>query len=296
MDRLQAMEVFRAVIEERAMGRAATRMGLSPASVSRLVAELEAHLGARLLHRTTRTMHPTEEGRAYYERCVGILDQITETERSIRQAREVPTGILRVSAAPAFGLVNVAPLLPSFHARYPAVRVDLFFDDRSVDVIREGYDLALRFSVGALQDSSLIARKIGGFPNVFVASPAYVAAHGAPASAGALPEHPVIVWSRRSSPELVDVEEDGATITVRVDGPIRTDSTLLQREAALAGMGLALVPEYAVREDLRAGRLVAVLTHVRVRALELWAVHPPDGTLAARVRAFVDHVAHGVCS
>lgn len=290
MDRLFAMEVYRAVVDEGAFGKAAKRLGLSPASVSRILAELEGHLGTRLVHRTTRSMRPTEEGRLYYGRCAAILDQIAETEDAIRHTRRAPTGTLRVSASPAFGTIRVAPLLPSFYERCPEVRVDLMLDDRAVDVVREGYDVALRFTSGALQDSTLVARHLATFPSVFVASPGYLGARGVPATAADLEEHAVVVWSRTPMPERLAVEEDGAALQVRVDGPVRTDNTLLQRKAALLGLGIALLPTYAVADDLRAGTLVAVLPGVHVRALELWAVVPPAGTLAARVRAFVDHV------
>jgi DNA-binding transcriptional LysR family regulator len=292
MDRMQAMEVFRAVVEEQGFARAGQRLGLSPASVSRHVAELERHLGARLLHRTTRSLRPTDEGRAYFDRCVSILDQIHETERSIREVREVPMGLLRVSAAPAFGVLVLAPMLPAFHASHPLVKLDLSLADRPVDLVREGFDLALRFTESdQLPDSSLIARHLATYPNKFVASPAYVAVRGLPAGPADLARHSVLTDLWRSAPQDIALDGD---VTVRVDGPLRTDNTLLTRHAALAGTGIALLPEYVVQEDLRTGALVTVLPDSRARPLRLYAVYPPTRTLAARVRRFIEHVADGL--
>src|SRR5262249_17363206 len=150
-------------------GRAALRLGVSAASVSRLVAELEGHLSTRLLHRTTRSLHPTEEGRVYYERCARILDEVDETERRMREARDVPRGVLRVTVSPALGALTIAPLLPSFCQAHPEVRVDLNVEPRMIDLVREGFDLALRFRVSEWRDSTLVARHVTTFQNPFVA-------------------------------------------------------------------------------------------------------------------------------
>ncbi|MEQ1506187.1 MAG: LysR family transcriptional regulator [Myxococcota bacterium] len=294
MDRLQAMAVFRAVIEERGFGRAAGRLGLSPASVSRTIADLERHLTTRLLHRTTRSLHATAEGRAYYERCVAILDQVDETEASLRQAGEVPTGTLRVTTSPAFGVLRVAPLLPAYHANFPNVRVDLFLDERVVDVVREGFDLALRIWGGPLPDSTLTARRLARFEEWFVASPAYLAARGHPRHPSDLARHDMIVWSRGSGPETRVVYGADGRHEVRLDGPLRTDSSLLQRHAALSGTGITILQDYVVADDLRTGALQLVLPGYWLEPFELWAVWPPAATLVARVRSFVDHVAAGL--
>lgn len=290
MDRLQAMAAFRAVVEERGFGRAAQRVGLSTASVSRLVAELEEHLSTRLLHRTTRALHPTDEGRAYYERCARLLDELDEAERMMREARAVPRGTLRVTVAPTLGHLTIAPLLPSFCARYPEVRVELSLDGRIVDLVREGFDIGLRLRVSEWRDSTLIARRITTFQSRFVASQAYLASRGRPAHPRDLASHAVIVETSAPWPSILVFDGPDGRHEVKVDGPVRTDSSMVQRYAVLAGMGIAELPDYVVRNELKSGELVEVFAHYRSPPMELLAVYPPHGTLAARVRAFVDHV------
>jgi DNA-binding transcriptional LysR family regulator len=290
MDRLMAMGAFRAVVEEKSFSRAAHRLGLSTASVSRLVADLEDHLSTRLLHRTTRSLHPTEEGRVYYERCTRILDEVDHTERELREARDVPRGVLRVTTSPALGAFTLAPLLPSFCKKHPEVRVDINTDHRLIDLVREGFDLALRFRVSEWRDSSLVARHVSTFASRFVASPKYLEEHGRPSHPTELSQHAVIFDMLDPMPATLKFDGPDGRLVVRVDGPVRTDSSMIQRHMALAGMGIAEIPEYVVRDDLRSGALVEVFDQHRLPPIELWAVYPPYGTLAARVRAFVDHV------
>ena len=292
MDRLQAMATFRAVVEARGFSRGAARLGMSAASVSRIVADLEKHLDVRLLHRTTRSVSLTDEGQHYYERCTRILDEMEASEAILRGARETPAGTLQVATSPAFGAMALGPLLPSFHAAYPRVRVDLFLEDRLVDVIGEGYDLALRFIVRRV-DSSLVARRIMTSPSRFVASPGYLAARGVPAHPRDLEHHTVITETTRAAASMTFDGPDGRTI-VPVNGPFRTTNTMLQRTLVLAGVGITEVPAYVVADDLRNGTLVEVLPDYRIPSFDLWAVMPPAATLAARVRAFVDHVVEGL--
>lgn len=294
MDRVLAMSAFRAVVEEQAFGRAARRLGMSPASISRIVAELEAHLATRLLHRTTRSLHPTDEGRVYFDRCIRILDDIDDAERRMRDARDVPRGVLRVTVSPALGALAIAPLLPSFCAQYPEVRVDLNLESRMVDLVREGFDLALRLRVSDWSNSTLVARHVTTFASRFVASPSYLAARGYPAHPADLADHSVIVEFHQSFPECLTFDGPDGRHEVRVEGPLRSDSSMVIRYAVLAGMGIAELPDYVVQKDLRSGDLVEVFSHHRTPPIELWAVHPPHSTLAARVRAFVDHVVAGL--
>src|SRR5688572_6293399 len=205
MDRFHAMRAFRAVVESHGFSRAASRLGRSATSISRSVADLERSLDVRLLHRTTRKVRLTDEGQLYYERCVRVLDELDSAELLMKGAHEVPAGTLRVTAAPAFGAMAVAPLLPAFHLAWPRVRVDLFLDDRVVDVIGEGFDLALRF-VERRIDSSLVARRLVTIENRMVASPDYVAEHGSPSHPRELGQHAIIVWSLRSLPETLALD------------------------------------------------------------------------------------------
>jgi DNA-binding transcriptional LysR family regulator len=293
MDRLQGMATFRAVVEARGFARAAARIGMSAASVSRIVSDLEKHLDVRLLHRTTRTVSLTDEGQDFYDRCTRILDEVEEAEAVVRGAHETPTGVLRVATSPAFGALALGPLLPSFHSAFPAVRVDLYLEDRLVDVIGEGIDLALRFIVRRV-DSSLVARRIMTVQSRFVASPVYLAKRGVPAHPRDLVHHAVITETTRSPlAEMTFDGPDGRTI-VPVDGPFRTTNTMLQHTLVLAGVGITEVPGYVVAEELRTGALVEVLPEYRIPSFDLWAVMPPAATSAARVRAFVDHVVVGL--
>jgi len=294
VDRLAAMGAFRAVVEERAFGRAAARLSLSPASISRMVADLEQHLATRLLHRTTRSLQPTEEGRLYYERCVRILDEVDDAERRLREARDVPRGILRVTVAPSVGNATIVPLLPSFCAKYPEARVDLNLEARMLDLVRDGFDLGLRLRVSDWPSSSLVGRHVTTFENRFVASPAYLAAHGRPAHPTDLAHHRVILETATPCPGTLSFDGPDGKHAVRVDGPVRADSFTAQRFVALAGMGIAELPDYEVADDLRSGALVEVFAHHRLAPVELWAVYPAHSTLAARVRAFVDHVISGL--
>jgi len=294
MDRLQAMTAFRAVVDARGFARAADRIGMSAASVSRIVADLEKHLDVRLLHRTTRSVALTDEGQHYYERCIRILDEVEASEAIMRGAHETPAGTLRVAASPAFGAMALGPLLPSFHAAYPRVRVDLFLEDRMVDVIGEGYDVALRFIIRRV-DSSLVARRIMSVANRFVASPSYLAARGVPVHPRDLEQHAVVIEATaRSFPVSMTFDGPDGRMVVPVDGPFRTNNSMLQRALVLAGSGIGELPAYVVSDDLRAGTLVEVLPDYRIPSLDLWAVMPPAATLAARVRAFVDYVVGGL--
>jgi DNA-binding transcriptional LysR family regulator len=291
MDKWLAMSAFRAVVEERGFGRAARRVGLSSASVSRVVGELERHLGTRLLHRTTRSLSTTEEGRVFYERCARILDDLDDAELRMRESADVPRGVLRVTVSPALGSLTLAPLLAGFLLRCPEVKVDLDLEPRMVDLVREGFDVGLRMRIGAWGDSSLVARYVTTFATRFVASPAYLERRGCPRHPTELAQHAVILESLRpiEAPTLTFDGPDGRHV-VRVDGPVRTGSSLVMRTVALAGLGIAELPDYVVRDELRSGALVEVFPHHRMPPIELWAVYPPRSTGVARVRAFVDYV------
>lgn len=290
MDRFQAMTAYRAVVEEEGFGRAARRLGVSTAAVSRTVAELERALHTRLLHRTTRALSPTEEGHVYYHRCVAILDQVAETELALREARGIATGTLRVTVAPALGLRVIAPLIADYHQAHPNVRVELMIDDRVVDLVREGYDLALRLWTGPMPSSSLVARPLTTFYELLVATPRHLAEHGVPAHPTDLVRAAVLCMASRTGPQTIELTGPDGVHTVRVSGPVGSDSSLVLRRAALDHLGIALVAEYTVRPDLLAGDLVEVLPAYRTRPLRFYAVFPPAATLAARVRTFVDHL------
>jgi DNA-binding transcriptional LysR family regulator len=220
-----------------------------------------------------------------------VLDQLDEAETSVRDAKKVPSGVLRVTVSPALGALALAPTIPAFLKAYPRIRLDVVHDVRIVDLVREGYDVGLRLAMTELRESTLVARRIARYRNCFVATPAYLKKHGRPKRPEDLTKHSVLLDTRTSLPETRTFRTPEGPVVVRLEGPFRTDGSFVQRTVALQGFGIAELPEYVIKDDLATGRLVAVLADYEPRPLELWAVWPPAGTRAARVRAFVDYVA-----
>lgn len=290
MDRLTSMTVFRAVVEEEGFARAARRLGLSNAAVSKHVAALEEALGVRLLQRTTRRSRLTSSGQAYYERCCRILDDLLDLERDVRSEGEVPRGTLRVSAPMSFGLTRLAPLLPGLLAEHPELRLEVSFTDRMVDLIEEGFDVALRITTH-LADSSLIAARIAGFRRIVCASPGYLARAGTPGTPAELGEHACLVYTRSAEPRVWTFEDvEGERHRVEVSGPFDLDSSIAMREPLLAGTAIALVPSFVVGEELASGRLVEILSGFSAPPVTLWALHAQSRHLSPKVRALVGHL------
>ncbi len=288
MDQLVAMRTFRRVVERESFSAAARDLGLSNAAASKNVGELEARLGVRLLARTTRRMSVTEAGEAYYRRCVRILEEIDEAEREAASRAAEPRGTLRVSAPMSFGLAHVAPAIPDFLAAFTGVSVDLVMNDRYVDLVEEGFDVAVRAG-GGLKDSSLIARRLAPLRRVVCGAPAYLAAHGTPRTPGELADHHCLVYSLARSPrEWLFDGPQGQRVTVAVDGRYAVNSSLALQEALLAGLGLALVPTFVVADALRRGQLEPVLTDWQPEAQFIHAVHIHRRYVSPKVRSFID--------
>jgi len=286
MDRLAAMTVFRRVVELNGFAAAARDLRLSNAAVSKHVQKLEQSLNARLLDRTTRRVAPTEAGRAYYERCVRILDEIEEAEAAISRHAASPRGTLRVNAPMSFGIRHLSPVLPAFLARFPDIRIDLSLNDRFVDLVEEGFDVAVR--IGVLADSSLIARRIASGRTMLVASPDYLARRGRPRMPADLVGHDCLVYTYRSRERDWDFEGPGGPVSVRIDGSLRANNGDMLAQAAAAGIGIAAVPNFIVDDLLRGGRVVPLLREWRPPGFEINAVYPHSRLLSAKVRAFVD--------
>lgn len=290
MDRLAHMEVFVAVVEAGGIGAAADRLGLAKSAVSRRLAELETRLGATLIHRTTRRLNLTEDGHAYYERCVAILADLDEAEAALRQAQVALRGRLKVTLPLSFGLLHLAPLIQEFMTRHPEVRFELDFNDRQVDIMQEGFDLAIR--IARLEDSSLIARRLAPIRSGVYASPDYLARHGTPGTAPDLKEHACLVYSNIREPDLWHCTgPDGRPGSVRVPARLAASSGEFLLRAALAGQGLILSPTFYVHQALQSGSLVQVLTDHAWPELSAYAVYPPTRHLSGRVRAFIDFLA-----
>ncbi|HEY9317143.1 MULTISPECIES: LysR family transcriptional regulator [Achromobacter] len=289
MDRFQEMQVFVRIAERRSFSLAAEDLQIPRATVTNLIKRMEKRLGARLLERTTRQVRLTHDGEAYYQRCVRLLADLEEADGAFLNT--APKGLLRVNAQGTLAKYFVMPGLPGFLERYPDIVLHLGEDDRLVDMVREGVDCVLR--AGALQDSSLVGRQIALMPQVTVASPAYLARFGTPASLDALQGHRAVDYlssaTGRSMP--LDFMVDGRRVLVRPASVISVTGAELYTGAALAGLGLAQVPRYRVERELAAGHLRIVLPHTPPAPMPVSVLYPQNRQVSARVRVFTQWLA-----
>jgi DNA-binding transcriptional LysR family regulator len=293
MDTFRQLEAFVAVVQAGSYARAAERMDTSRAALSRLVLDLEARLGTRLLHRTTRRLSLTESGTAYVERARQILDDLREADAEASTAALQPAGRLRINAPLTFGNLHLAPLWGEFLKLHPGVELDITLTDRVVDLVEEGYDLAVRIApAGQLAGTSLVARRLATDRMVLCASPAYL--RGAPALTHPreLATHPVMAYAWWSGGEAWRFTgPDGEAEAVAVHARLRTNSGDTCRAAALADQGVIWQPAFLVGADLRAGRLVELLPGWHGPELLVHAVWPSRHHLPGKVRAMVDFLA-----
>lgn len=289
MDKLNAMTAFARVVETDGFSAAARRMGLSRAMVSRLVRQLEDALGTRLLNRTTRRLSLTEAGRAYYERCVSLLAELDALESSVSELTTDARGVLRVNAPVTFGYLHVAPLLPQFLQRHPQASIELTLNDRVVNLVEEGYDLAIR--IGRLSDSSLVARRLAPVRLVACASPDYLARHGVPETPSDLAQHNCLGYTYAAQLREWVLERGDERQTVHVRGNLDANSGDAIRVAGLAGLGIMLQPTFIVGDDLRRGALVRVLDDWVAADIAVHAVYPHRRHLSTKVRLFIDLLA-----
>ncbi len=287
MDKLTAMRVFRRVVELEGFSVTARDLGLSNAAVSKNIAELEAHLRVRLLTRTTRRMSVTEAGAAYYRRCVHILDEIEEAERAAAHLSAAPRGELKVSAPMSFGLLHLSPIIGEFLERYPEVSVDLVLNDRRVDLVDEGFDVAVRAG-GALSDSSMIARTLAPLKRVVCGAPDYFEKHGVPNAPNELERHHCLIYSLSSTPRQWQFKGSGGEVGVKIAGRYQVNSSLALKEALLAGQGVTLIPTFIVGEEIRRGRLRAVLADWQPEPQAVYAIYLHRQYIPPKVRCFVD--------
>ena len=289
MDRLDEMAAFAAVADARSFTQGAKRMGVSGAQVSKLIARLEDRLGARLLNRTTRDVSLTDTGRAYLERARALLDDFETLEGSIRD-ESGPRGLLRISAPVAFGRTQLDPALLDFAQQYPEVQIEVFYADRLVNLVDEGFDVGVR--IGQLSDSSLIARRLAPVRMVTCASPAYLQAHGTPLTPGDLAAHEAIIDLNVREPYVWGFGADGECMEARVHGRLRFASAEACLQAAERGFGIARAPAFVASERLREGVLTPFLCNFEAEMVHVHAVYPHAKHLAAKVRAFVDFLAN----
>jgi DNA-binding transcriptional LysR family regulator len=289
---LQAMSIFVRIVATGSLSAAAREFGLSTAVVSRRLAALEARLGARLLARTTRAVRLTDEGAAYHEACVRILAEVEEADSAVSAGRAEPRGSLKVALPASFGHQHIAPLIPQFADRYPGIQLALSLSDRAVNVIDEGFDLAIR--IAELEDSALAARKLAPNRRVVCASPDYLRRHGTPRKPEDLANHNFLVttWDHEFSMLLDYRGPDGQPGSVRVSGRYACDNWEVLREWALAGLGVALKSTWDVRRHLEDGSLVALCPGYSFDSdVAIYAVYPHRRHLPAKTRAFIEFLA-----
>jgi DNA-binding transcriptional LysR family regulator len=292
MDRFDSMRVFAKVVESGSFAGAAARLDISASMVTLHVKELEERLGVRLLNRTTRKVGLTETGRAYYERCTRLLADLEETEQAVSDMHAAPRGELRVNATPTFGILQLAPAMADFTTRFPAISVELMLSMRMVDLIEEGFDVAVR--VEELPDSSLIARQLAPCRMVVCGAPSYFEKHGTPRTPDDLTTHNCLTVAVTGLPYYRAwhlTSADGTALNISPIGNLRTNSGAVQIVAAIAGHGLACLPTYLVGDALQSGRLVTVLDDYMGPPYTLRALYPHNRYLSAKVRAFVDFLA-----
>lgn len=287
MDRLTALAVFRQVVERGSFAAAARHLKLSAAAVSKNIGELEAHLAVRLLNRTTRSMSLTEAGQRYYEQVSRILDDLQQADSSLGELQATPSGTLRVSAPMSFSLVCLADAIPRFLARYPELTLDLQLDDRRVDMIAEGFDLAVRGS-DRLEDSSLVARPLLTLRHVLCAAPQYLRRHGTPQVPEDLQALECVQFSLSGHAREWVFQRGEQVRRLEVCGRYNVNSSLALCAALRAGHGISLVPEIYVRDDLAQGRLQPLLEDWQMMQTQLYAIYPSRRQLQAKVRVFID--------
>ena len=291
MDRLLAMQVFSKVVEAGSFSGAARRLELPNATVSTLLRNLEAHLGVRLINRTTRRMHLTDDGAAYYERCQRILAEIEETESALARTRTKPQGRLRVDLPTAFGRQHFVHALPTFLDRYPDIKLMMTMTDRRVDFIEDGIDAAVRG--GSLEDSTLIARRIHEARYVACAAPDFIRSHGEPKSPWDLAHYRCLGFysplNEAVSPWVFS--RNGQTVTHAVDGRININSSDALIEAATIGTGIIYLLDVSVSHAIASGALKPLLTDWQTHSVPLSVVYPQTRHLSAKVRVFVDFIA-----
>lgn len=287
MDNVADIAVFVRVVETGSFTRAADALEVSKAAVSKSVSRLEARLGARLLHRTTRRLTLTEAGETLFRRSAAALLELNDAETEVGQLSGAPRGLLRISAPTYLGAVTLAPMLRDFRARFPEITLDLDLDDRLVDLVQDRFDVAVRIS--SMDDSNLVVRRLAPCPLVVVGAPSYLRKHGTPKTLADLSAHDCLTYSIARVPNEWKLRAPrGRWVAVPINGPIRCNNDFVLKHAALDGLGLALFPEFFVERDLVDGRLVRLLKDFEAPVFHIQAVYASRRHLPPKVRAFVD--------
>lgn len=297
MDRLVAMRQFVAVVDAGSFSAASRLLEIGQPAVSKTIAALEARLGVRLLVRTTRSHSLTDAGQRYYARAKIALDEADAAEADARDEAAALVGRLRVSAPPVYASLQIVPRLSAFFAAYPGLQLDLVLDDRRIDLVEEGVDLAIR--AGELGDSSLVATRIDSARRLVAGTPDYLARHGVPAAPAELTRHAVVTFTGFQGPTAWTFRRGSARVSVTVEAALRVSAAEGLRAAVKAGLGLGMVSERMVGQELADGALVEVLGDWSLPRVDVWAIYPAGRRPPARARALVAwltaalHAAHG---
>ncbi len=290
MDRLALMETYVCVVETGSFSAAAKRLGLGQPAVSKSVAQLEARLGTRLLLRSTRGLTPTEAGQHFFEGARRTIAQADEADNLARGAGASLAGRLRICAAVTFARLHVVPHINAFLAAHPALAIDVMLDDRQIDLLEHGIDVALR--MGELGDSSMTARRIASSRRLVVATPAYLADRGVPLVPADLASHAVVVHEKDGGGGSWSFRQHDTTVSVAVNGRLRVSAAEGVRAAVLADMGIAVASEWMFAPELASGQVSTVLADWELPPIDLWAVYPSGRLASAKARAFVAFVEH----
>ncbi|MEL7214828.1 MAG: LysR family transcriptional regulator [Pseudomonadota bacterium] len=287
MDRLAEMEAFLAVVDHGGFTDAAKRIGISKSAVSKHVSSLEARLGARLLNRTTRRVSPTEIGLAYYDKAMRVVADATEADAMVNAMQSAPRGELRISVPMSFGTTHLAPAVGLFLQEYPDVSVHMTMDDRFVELVSEGFDLAIR--IGELPDSTLRARKIAEAEMNMVASPDYLERNGNPGCLDDLTGHNLLHYTHLATGNYWKLKApSGAERQIRVGGRLTANNGNVLMQGALAGLGLAMLPSFIIGDKIKTGELVPIMTDCVTARRGIYAVYPPGRFPQPKLRAFIE--------
>jgi len=290
MDRYENMNAFVRVVEAGSISAAADRMDVAKSVVSRRLKELEEHLGVELFHRTTRQMNLTDSGRAFYQQAVRILADILEAEHATSQFHGALKGTLKVALPLSFGLMHLGPAINEFLQENPDVEFDLDFNDRQIDILAEGFDLAIR--IASLQDSSFIARRLAPIHTVMAASPAYLERISIPYSPQELIHHRCLVYNLINNLESWNLyDTTGQLFKTRITPYLKASNGEFLRDAAVNGLGIVLLPTFIVYREIESGALLPLMTNYHASHLAVYAIYPQTRHLSQRVRAFVDFLA-----
>ena len=287
---LDGIVIFVHVVKAGSFTQAADISGHSTSYISKEVNKLEARLGVRLLHRTTRSLSLTPEGELYFQRCQQIIEDAEQAENAIIGKQGEPHGVLRISCPISYGLSNISPILSKFTEEHPKIQLDLDLNDRKIDLISDGFDVVIRAAIH-LEDSSLISRKITQSEALVLASPGYLAKHGVPQHPYDLDRHKIISYSNLKQPNIwLFQDHNGDSIQVHVESHVLTNNSTLEIDLGVADQGIFRVPRFALKDELETGTLVEVFSDWAKPSIGVYMVYPSRKHMSAKVRSFIDFV------